>query len=183
MNNLGGFEKGRIRAPTERNEHDTSQYTRPRITTKKRGTYNHVQVSRKKTCKMTDTHAHTSKVSVAIKIDLHGRRKRTVLEYASIGDVNPLPLIRHDDDGSSKSYVAPEVHVARNGQMVEFEDAWDHLEAFLELRDLYMRKGSLVDVFRSSGRSPRYGEAVNKTSGSLGRRPDECAKAPLEWYR
>ena len=64
-------------------------------------------------------------------------REQPVLEHTAVGDVDALALVRDNDDRAAQGDVAPEVHVAGDGEMVELNDLGDLLEALLELLDLY----------------------------------------------
>ena len=59
-----------------------------------------------------------------------------VLEDTAVGDIDPLALVRDDDDGTTESDVAAEVDVASDSQVVELDDLGDLLEALLELLNL-----------------------------------------------
>ncbi|KAJ2967831.1 hypothetical protein NUW54_g13394 [Trametes sanguinea] len=63
-------------------------------------------------------------------------REQPVLEHTSIGDINSLALVRHDDDRSPQRHIAAEVDIARHRQVVELDDLGDLLEPLLELLDL-----------------------------------------------
>ena len=60
----------------------------------------------------------------------------TVLENASVGDVDALALVRDDNDGTTEGDVAAKVNVTSDSQVIKLDNLGDLLEALLELLDL-----------------------------------------------
>ena len=78
--------------------------------------------------------------------------KEAILEDASVGDVNALTLVRHNDHRPTERHVSSEIHITRHRQVVQLNDLRDLLEALLELLDL-RRKESGISVLKESFRS------------------------------
>ena len=77
----------------------------------------------------SDTHANTYR---------HGQitRKEAVLEDASIGNVDALALVRHDNHRPTQRHVSPKVNVSGHRQVIQLDNLRDLLEPLLELLDL-----------------------------------------------
>jgi hypothetical protein len=85
-------------------------------------------------------------VKTCIK-DTHGFPGRSHQEYRFFGlhsqrlnlgmnDMSALEGVTHTNYCTTQCYVASEVDVTRDGQVVQFKNLGNGLEAFLELRDL-----------------------------------------------
>lgn len=66
-------------------------------------------------------------------------RQQPVFKDAPIRDIDPLSLIRNDDDSSAKSDVTPKVNVTSYRQMIKLENLGDLLEPLLELLNLHIK--------------------------------------------
>jgi len=68
-----------------------------------------------------------------------------VLQDAAVREVDPVALVGDDDDGAAEGDALPEPDVARDGEVVEFEDVRDALEPLLEVANLLKRVPELDD--------------------------------------
>jgi len=66
-------------------------------------------------------------------------REQSILEDASIRNIDPLTFIGDNDDSSTKGDVASKVNISGNRQVVKLENLGDLLEPLLELLDLFRR--------------------------------------------